>query len=132
MRLASSSGSVSPAKARWLVIDTLKGVGGASFHRLPLAVAACSGVRARRSAQDLRALLTRVLASGHSRPPIMRTWRTVLDAAAPSSSATPSWYWWLRRTRGGLTARGIGVMSSMALPSATPAWPSMAAWCTLV
>ena len=30
-RLASSSGSVSAAKTRWLVIDTLKGVGGGIF-----------------------------------------------------------------------------------------------------
>ena len=32
---------------------------------------------------------------------------------------------------GGFTARGSGVRSNMLRPRVTPAWPSMALWCTL-
>ncbi len=55
-----------------------------------------------------------------------------MRSAAPPSSAMPSWYWWRRtRGRGGLTMRPVGSRSNTACATATPAWPSMPAWCAL-
>ena len=126
--LTSASGTLRAAKERWLVIETLSGVRGAvcsalgnSKVRLP--VLSDTGISTFEMALAVAGIDW-----------ISFTYCcTALLSAAVASSAMPSCDESGRRVaRGALTGAGVSEMSNSALATATPAWPSIAAWCILL
>lgn len=89
--LTSPSVSEALANARWLVIDTLNGVTGASLKRVPTAATGASAARRpRRSRLAIAARAPASTAPASGGASFTTCW-TGLLGAAPSSSATPRW-----------------------------------------
>ena len=127
-RLASSSGSDSAAKTRWLVIDTLKGVGGGIFSSERSAPRP-----SRRSATDLRALCQQRLAQRHDQLADHARLAQRVRQRRAQQLGHAQLVAVRARARAAASPRAAPASGrACALPSATPAWPSMAAWCTLV
>ncbi len=93
--LTSGSGSETAAKARWLVIEWLNGVAGASLKRVgafsALRAARSSSVSLRRAAIASCAALYAVATTLGSNLTLCTICWIWLVSAAASNSATPSW-----------------------------------------